>query len=119
MLDELSLHRVQPVGLRQALDSRHPGSRGGDRQSKARIDTPAVDQHRAGAALPVVATLFGAGELQVLAQRIEERDARVEAELMIAAVDLEANRNGRCTVIRPRGVHGRANRATSRIGFTQ
>ena len=63
---------------RQALD-------GGDlvpvvhhREGQAGVDAPAVDQHRAGAALAVVAALLGAGQAEVLAQRVEQRHARLE-----------------------------------------
>ncbi len=48
------------------------------RERQARIDAPAVDDHRAGAALAVVAALLGAGEMQMLAQRVEQRGARIE-----------------------------------------
>ena len=48
-----------------------------DRERQARIDPPAVDQDRAGAALAAVAALLGAGQVQPLAQEIEQRDARV------------------------------------------
>ena len=60
-----------------------------DRERQARIDAPAVDDHRAGAALAVIAALLGAGEMQVLAQRVEQGGARVERELAGLAVHLE------------------------------
>ncbi len=48
----------------------------GERQ--AGIDPPPVDHHGAGAALAVVAALLGAGQVQVLAQGVEQRGAGVE-----------------------------------------
>ena len=50
------------------------------------VDPPPVDDHRAGAALAVVAALLGAGQMQVLAQRIEQGGARVELKLLRGAV---------------------------------
>ena len=47
-------------------------------EGQAGIDAPAVHQHRAGAALAVVAALLGAGEAQVFAQGVEQRGARIE-----------------------------------------
>ncbi len=47
--------------------------------------------HRAGAALAVVAALLGAGQVQVLAQRVEQRGARVELERVRVAVDLQGD----------------------------
>ena len=46
--------------------------------------------HRAGAALAVVAALLGAGQVQVLAQRVEQGGARVELERAGLAVDVRA-----------------------------
>ena len=63
--------------VRDALDGEDLGAVVADRQRQARIDPPAVDQHRAGAALAAVAALLGAGQVQPLAQEIEQRDARV------------------------------------------
>ena len=51
----------------------------GERQ--AGRDAPAADDHGAGAALALVAALLAAGEMQVLAQRVEQRGPRVEFEL--------------------------------------
>ena len=53
-----------------------------DGERQAGIDPPPVDDHRAGAALAVVAALLGAGQVQMLAQRVEQRGARVELELV-------------------------------------
>jgi hypothetical protein len=52
------------------------------RQGQAGIDPPAIDNHRAGAALAVVATFLGAGELQVFPQGIEQSGAGVEVQLL-------------------------------------
>jgi hypothetical protein len=44
------------------------------RESEARIDPSAVDQHRTRAALSTVATLLGAGQVKPFAKKIEQRD---------------------------------------------
>src|SRR5205814_2427198 len=53
----------------------------------------AVDDHRARAARPAVADAFHTRHLEPRAQRIEQRDARLELEPMHLAVDIEGDRN--------------------------
>ena len=77
MRDERRLHGMQRVALRHALDGEDVRAVMADRQRQAGIDPPAVDQDRAGAALPAVAAFLGSGQVQALAQQIEQRDARV------------------------------------------
>ena len=47
-----------------------------DCQRQAGIDAAVIDQHRAGAALPVIAALLGAGEIEMVAQRVQQRYPR-------------------------------------------
>ena len=49
----------------------------------------AVDMDGAGAALAVVAALLRAGQVQVLAQRVQQRRAGVEQQPVIASVDVQ------------------------------
>jgi len=42
-----------------------------DGQRQAGIDTPTVDDHGARAALTLVAAFLGAGQVQVLTQRVQ------------------------------------------------
>ena len=77
MRDESGLDGMQFVAASDALDGEDVGAVVADRQSQARIDPPAVDQDRTRAALAAVASLLGAGQVQTLAQEIEQRDARV------------------------------------------
>jgi hypothetical protein len=67
---EGGLHRVEVVTVRQAFD-------GGDfivgmhhRKRQAAIDALPVDDHRAGAALSLIASLLRAGEPEMLTQGI-------------------------------------------------
>ena len=89
VLHEGGLHRMQVRRRAQALDGRdaialvHHGER------EAGVDPASPGDDRARAALAVIAALLGPGEMQVLAQRIEERGPRVELELAGFAVHVE------------------------------
>jgi hypothetical protein len=65
---------VQFVALCEALDREDIGAVIADRESKARIDPPAIDKDRAGAALPAVATLLGSSQVKAFTEEIEQRD---------------------------------------------
>ena len=56
-----------------------------------KVNAAAVYQDRTSAALAVIAALFGTRKVQMFAQRVEQRDARVEGQPMLASVDLEAD----------------------------
>ena len=91
MGDEGGLHRMEQVALGETFDGDDLSAveAGGERQ--ARIDAPAVDQHRAGAALAAVAALLGAGEIEPLAQQVEQRYPRVlERDVPAVAVHRKA-----------------------------
>src|SRR5262249_25488015 len=57
----------------QALDRRHLGPLGVERQNEARGRGPAVEQDRASAAVPRVAREVRSGEPEVAANELEER----------------------------------------------
>ena len=91
MTHESRLHRVEVVTVRQAFD-------GGDvvvgvhhREREAAVDALPVDDHCAGAALPVIASLLGAGEREMLTQRVEQCGARIERQMFAATVDLKSD----------------------------
>jgi hypothetical protein len=77
MRNERGLHGMQDVAVRHALDGEHIGAVAVQGQGQARIDPSTIEIHRAGAALTAIATLLGAGQMQTLAQKIEQRDTRV------------------------------------------
>ena len=52
---------------------------------------PAVDQDGAGAALAVIAALLGTGQTELFTQRIEQRGAWIEREIVPGAVYREAD----------------------------
>src|ERR1051325_2749486 len=86
--DDLRSARAMSA-LRQRRRGRRTPHHG---EGEAGVDAPAVDEHRAGAARALVAPFLRAGEVEVLAQRVEERRARIEAEVVVAAVDVERDR---------------------------
>ena len=92
MRDERRLHRMQLVAPCDALDGEDVGAVVAYRQRQAGIGPPPIDQHRAGAALAAVASLLGAGQVQTLAQEIEQRDAGIiEIDVPPHPVDGEAD----------------------------
>jgi hypothetical protein len=101
-VEEGDLQVAQVLRRSQPLD-------GGDlialvhhRQRQTRVDAHAVHQHRAGAALAVVAALFRALQIEVLAERVEQGGAEIKLERANRAIDGEADR---CGVRRCRGSH--------------
>ena len=87
MSDKGGLHRMQCARRAQALD-------GGDffavvhqRQAEARVHAPAIDMHRAGAALTVIAAFLCAGEGDGLANTIQQRRARIDSKVVVFAVN--------------------------------
>jgi hypothetical protein len=89
MLDEGLLQRMQRASLGQAFDRRHLRTVFHDRQREARVDPPAIDQHGAGAALAVVATLFGPRKVEIETQCVEQRRPRRYAQLALYTVDVQ------------------------------
>src|ERR1700761_2435667 len=92
MLDERFLQRVQRRSPGQAFDRRDRAVLILDRQSKARIDPLAVDQHRARAAGALIAAFFCAGQVKMLPQQVEQGSADIWDHVMGLAVDQKAHR---------------------------
>jgi hypothetical protein len=68
--DERPLHRMQLPVRGQPLGRDDLGAVVPDSERETAIDPMAVEQDRAGTALPVVAALLRAGDGQALAQRV-------------------------------------------------
>src|SRR6516225_5724228 len=64
MGDKRLLHRVQPPFSREPFDRKDVRSVIAEGEREARIDTAAVDDNRARAALAAVAAFLGAGQVQ-------------------------------------------------------
>ena len=76
-----------PVG--QALDGRDVGAVRLDGEHRARLDRPPIDVDGAGAALAGVAADVGAGQVEVLAQGLDEEASRLDVELPGRPIDDE------------------------------
>src|SRR5258708_2261568 len=78
----------KPLDGRDGLSVMHHGQR------QAGVDTASFDQHRAGTALTVIATLLRARHRQMLAQGIQQRGPWIERQRMRVSVDLKFDRYG-------------------------
>ena len=75
----------------QPLDGDDLGVLMRDGEGEAAIDAPPVEQDGAGAALPMVAALLGAGDSEPLAQRVQQRRAGIDGQPMRCPVHLQGN----------------------------
>src|SRR5205823_4295259 len=87
VLDERALERMQLAVLGEPLDRDDVRAVVRDRECETGVRAPAVEQDRAGAALAVVAALLRSRQPEVLPQQVEQRDARVEHQRVLRAVD--------------------------------
>jgi hypothetical protein len=92
MLDEGLLQGMKRASLRQAFDRRDLCAILHDREREARVDAPAVEQNGTGAALAVVAALFGPGNVEIEAQRVEQRGPWRDCQFALHAVDMKRDR---------------------------
>src|SRR5437016_3162557 len=76
----------------QSFNSRDLFSVVHQREVEARKHPPAVHMHGAGAALSVIATFLGSGERHCFANAIKQSGPRIDAKLVVLAVN--AQRNG-------------------------
>ena len=88
-LDERLLHAVQPVAVGEPLDRDHVVPVRLRRQHEARAHEHAVEQHRARAALALLARVLRARHVELLAQRVEQRLALPAVGLALDAVDAQ------------------------------
>lgn len=93
VVEKSSLHGVEFVSVREPLDRNDICAVTGGRQSQTGIDTVAVEQDGACAALSMIAAFLGARQLEVFAQCIEQGSPRIEYQFLWLAIDREA---GRC-----------------------
>src|ERR1700722_1995398 len=99
LVDEGLLHGMQPaVRLGEGLDGRDWPPLRRRRQRQAGKHAAVAEQHRAGAALPVIAALLHPREAEVLAQRIEQRGARIERDPLVVPIDVERHGDGRTRI---------------------
>jgi hypothetical protein len=83
---------VERPTVAEPFDRRDVTSVARDREEQAGVDSASRDQHRARSALTVVAALLRPGQVEVLAEEVEERGAVVDREVVYDAVDGEGDR---------------------------
>ena len=92
LLPEGGLERVELVRAGgHALDGGDGGAVGLDGEHRARLHGAAVDVDGAGAALAGVAADVGAGQVEVLADGLDEQPSRLDVELPLRSVDREGD----------------------------
>ena len=74
MRNEGLLDRVEIIALCQSLDRGDLCSLVTDREGKAGIDPPSVDQNRAGPTLAAIAPLLGSRQIEALPKEVEKGD---------------------------------------------
>ena len=93
MRNESGLQRRQQ-GVVGRLDRGDRIARMHHRECEAGINPRTVHQHRAGAALAMVAAFLGAGQAQMFTQRIQQRGPCVHPKRMVLAVDGQRKSGG-------------------------
>src|SRR5829696_3274230 len=95
LVPERLLERVQLAALLHALDRAHLGAVRLDGEHRARLRTAPVDVDGAGAAVARVAARVGAGEAELVAQEVNEEEARLDVGLPGLTVDGDGDVLGR------------------------
>ena len=108
VVDEGLLQRMQLLAVGEPFDGADLPAVGLDREHQAGADRLAVEDDRAGAADAVLAADMRAGLAAVVADRVDQRLARLDADRVRAAVDrqrdvdLVAHQRGRMSLNRAR-----------------
>src|SRR5262249_5810071 len=92
MLSEGVLQRGELAVGAEALDRLNRGAVGLDRQHHAALQKRPVDDHRAGAAVAGIAADVRAGEVKVVAEKVDEQAPGLDLSLVGRAVHLDADR---------------------------
>src|SRR6185436_12288696 len=85
------LHRVQRIGLTEALDRGDARAIDGGGKQRAALHRAIIDMHHTGAALTGVAADMGAGQRQLLAQQIAQQHRRFDIDAGRLTVENEAD----------------------------
>jgi hypothetical protein len=94
VVDESLLQRMQRSFGSKPFDCRDLGAIFHASQCQAGIDPPSLDQDGAGAALAVIAALFRSGQVEAIAQRVQQRGPRRNGQLALGAVDKKGDVHG-------------------------
>jgi hypothetical protein len=95
MFDEGCLDRMQIIARCEPIDRGDGLSVVHHCKGQTRDDAVSFDQHRAGSALAVIATLFRTGQREVFTQSIQQCRAGIQRQRMRTAVDLKFGVHGR------------------------
>ena len=91
LLPEAFLERVHASGASNALDRLDAGAVGLDGEHRTALEGAPVHDHGAGAAAGGIAADVGAGEGQLLADEVDEQEARLDLDGVRGAVDGEGD----------------------------
>ena len=91
LIAERLLHGMQPIAIGQTIHVANLLALYLDRQRRTGVDRPPVDDHRAGAAGAAIASALIAREIRARAQRIEQCDPRLDHEIDLPAVYVQAH----------------------------
>jgi hypothetical protein len=75
--DEGGLDGIERVAVGKAFDRQNFRAVIAERERQAGIDSPAIDEDRARAALAAIAAFLGSGQVETLAQQVEKRHTRI------------------------------------------
>src|SRR4030042_2287 len=92
LFDESLLDRVELVARGQAFDRFHRLAVGADGEIHAGVNRSSVEEDGTAAALAPVADSLGAGEVELVAQDVEERFVGLDGEADLLAVDGQGDR---------------------------
>jgi hypothetical protein len=90
------LDRMQAVRAAQAFDgSDFPSNRRGHGKPTGTLGSP-VNQHGTSTTLPFAASVFCAGQAQIIAQNVEQRLLRLNIYLLLGAIDEKSDSHFVC-----------------------
>src|SRR5688572_29790753 len=84
---------MQRVAVSKPFDRRQLGAVVHHRERQARHDAPAVQEDRASAALAVIASFLSSGEVEMLAQEVQDAGPRLHLQRPFGTVDRQADRD--------------------------
>jgi hypothetical protein len=87
------LHRVKIIRLTDPLQRGDLIAFMQSGQRETGKHAPAINVHCAGPALAMIASLLRAGQLEMLAEAIQERSARIDPQIVLLAINPERNRD--------------------------
>ena len=100
VLDEGGLHRMEPGAVGEPFNRGDLVAFVHDGEAETAVNSSAVDQNGAGAALPVIAALLRSGELEMFPQQIEKRGPRIHFQTAVSPVYFQLKIDHACEFVR-------------------